>query len=193
MAVTSGIINSPFIGINKFHIAKLLTDTEEGATYDNIISMPWLRSVQITPENASETLYADNHSVAVANAVSKFTLTVEMAALPLEYKALLLGHKMENGQMVINADDAAPYFAIMFEVTKHNGKKRFMKFYKVQFAEPTENPQTKEESITFNTPTLEATAIYRDFDQVSARQADEEADGYTATVGDNWYTAVDAA
>lgn len=194
MAVTGGKTNSPFIGINKFHVAKLLTDTETGATYDDVVSIPWLRSVQIEPENASETLYADNHGVAVANAVSKFTLTIEMAALPLEYKALLLGHTVSaDGIMTVNADDAAPYFAVMFEITKQNGKKRFVKFLKVQFSEPSENPQTKEESITFNTPTIEATAIYRDYDQIVLRQADEEAEGYDATVGAGWYTSVDAA
>lgn len=191
-APLSGITNSPFIGIDNFHIAELLTDPDTGAaTYGDMVSFPWLRSVAVEPTNAKETLYADNKSVAAANAVSEYALTIETATLPLEYKAWLLGHQYDGttGIMTVSSDDAAPYFGIAFESTKQNGKKRFVKFVKVQFAEPSETSQTKEENITFNTPTMEATAIYRN-DGVVLKQADEEADGYDAATGTAWYTSM---
>ena len=191
MAVASGIKNSPFIGIDEFHIAKLLTDDETGATYDEIISFPWLRSVQIEPETADDTLYADNHAVAVANATNKYNLTIETATLPIEYRGLLLGHTVENGVMKVHGDDAAPYFCIKFTINKQNGKKRYVMFPKTQFSEPSENPQTKEENTTFNTPTINATAIYRDWDRISLIQADEEAADYAKITGDSWYTAIE--
>ncbi len=192
-APTSGITNSPFIGVDNFHIAKLLTDPADGqATYDNVIAFPWLRSVNIEPQSDAATLYADNQAVDTANVTSRYNLTIDTATLPLEYKALLLGHEIENGMMTVSSVDTAPYFAIMFETTKRNGKKRFVKFLKVQFSEPSETAQTKEEGVTYNMPSLTATAIYRN-DKKALYQADEEADGYTATVGANWYASVDIA
>ncbi len=192
-APTSGITNSPFIGVDNFHIAKLLTDPADGqATYDNVIAFPWLRSVNIEPQSDAATLYADNQAVDTANVTSRYNLTIDTATLPLEYKALLLGHEIENGLMTVSSVDTAPYFAIMFETTKRNGKKRFVKFLKVQFSEPSETAQTKEEGVTYNMPSLTATAIYRN-DKKALYQADEEADGYTATVGANWYASVDIA
>ena len=188
---TSGITNSPFIGVDNFHIAKLLTDPVNGkATYDDIISFPWLRSVSIEPQSDEATLYADNQAVDTANVTSKYSLTIDTATLPLEYKALLLGHTIENGVMTVTSEDNAPYFAIMFETTKRNGKKRYVKFLKVQFSEPSETAQTKEEGVTYNTPSMTAVAIFRN-DKKVLLQADEEADGYQAATGENWYTSVD--
>ena len=188
---TSGITNSPFIGVDNFHIAKLLTDPVNGkATYDDIISFPWLRSVSIEPQSDEATLYADNQAVDTANVTSKYSLTIDTATLPLEYKALLLGHTIENGVMTVTSEDNAPYFAIMFETTKRNGKKRYVKFLKVQFSEPSETAQTKEEGVTYNTPSMTAVAIYRN-DKKVLLQADEEADGYQVATGENWYISVD--
>ena len=190
-APTSGITNSPFIGVDNFHIAKMLTDPADGqATYDEVISFPWLQSVSIEPQSEEATLYADNQAVDTANVTSRFSLTIDTATLPLEYKALLLGHTIENGVMTVASGDTAPYFAVMFETTKRNGRKRYVKFLKVQFAEPSETAQTKEDGITYNTPTLSATAIYRN-DKKALLQADEEAEGYTASIGESWYASVD--
>ena len=190
-APTSGITNSPFIGVDNFHIAKMLTDPADGqATYDSVIAFPWLQSVSIEPQNEEATLYADNQAVDTANVTSKFNLTIDTATLPLEYKALLLGHEIENGVMTVASGDNPPYFAIMFETTKRNGKKRYVKFLKVQFSEPSETAQTKEEGVKFNTPSMTAIAIYRN-DKKALYQADEEADGYLSATGENWYTSVD--
>ena len=158
------------------------------ATYDTSVAIPWLRQVQIKPKNNQEKLYADNQAVEVATATSSYDLTVEMGNLPLEYKALILGHKFENGKITVSSTDTAPYLALMFESTKQNGKSRFVRFTKVQFTEPDETSKTKEENISFSTPTMPATAIYRTSDDVSLEQADEDATGYTDTIGSNWYT-----
>lgn len=192
--ITSGITNSPIIGINNFHVAKMLTDVSGSTpTYEDPISIPWLRKVEIKPQNNSVQLYADNQSVATSNVMANYQLTIEMAGVPLEYKALLLGHNYDNttGIMTVNKEDAAPYFEIMFESTKQNGKKRFVKFTKVQFSEPDESNSTKEENITYSSPSMTATAIYRTSDGVALKQADEEASGYVASTGSSWFTTAD--
>jgi phi13 family phage major tail protein len=188
--LTSGVTNSPFIGVQNLHFAELLTDESGGAaTYGEIISFPRLIEVQISPQTSSVELYADNAAVDSSSVISKYDLTFSMAGFPLEYKAKLLGHTIdENGVMKVNKDDSAPYFAVMFESDKRNNKKRFVKFFKVQFQEPEETAHTKEANISYNTPTMKATAIYRTCDGLALAQADEE---QKAGVGDTWYTSVD--
>jgi len=190
-APRTGLTNSPFIGLKGFHVAKLIDDPKDGTpTYEDIISIPHIRQVAIKPQNSSATLYADNQAVDTASTTSEYELTVDIATLPLEYKAYLLGHELKDGVMTASKDDVSPYFAVMFESTKKNGKKRFCKFFKVQFNEPDENPQTKAENISYNTPTLGAKAIYRTADGLSYRQADEEATGFTAETAAAWYMEV---
>ena len=192
--VSSGILNSPFIGVSNFHIAKLESDPAGGkAVYGDSLAFPWLKQVQIKPSKAQETLYADNMAVESAATLPYYDLTIDTATLPLEYKALLLGHVYENGVLTVTKEDTPPYFAVMFESTKANGKRRFVRFVKVQFTEPDENSQTKEDKITYNTPQMTAKAIYRTSDNVALQQADEEADGYVETVGKNWYTMGDTS
>ena len=90
--------------------------------------------------------------------------------------------------MVAHKDDVAPYFGVMFQSDKRNGGTRFLKFYKVVFSEPSVNGATKEENISYQTPTITAKAIYRLSDGKSYAYADTES-GYDNT-GDSWYDNV---
>ena len=68
--------------------------------------------------------------------------------------------------------------------------KSYCKFLKVQFSEPDESPQTKADSLQYNTPSLTAKAIYRTSDGVAYKQADEETTGFTSEMAVAWYTEV---
>ena len=187
----TGIINSPSIGVEGFHVAKLVADPADGkATYEEIIAIPHVRQVGIKPQNSSATLYADNQAVDSASTISEYELTINTATLPLEYKSYLLGHKLEGGIMNASKEDVAPYFAVMFECNKRNGKKRYCKFLKVQFTEPDENSQTKADKLEYNTPSFSGKAIYRASDGLSYQQADEEIADFTAEKAAAWYTEV---
>lgn len=185
----SKLASGQFINIQKLHVAKLLTDTASATTYEEPIDMgKVLRSVDISPANSSADLYADGQSIDTASNTASYELTFETTALPLEYMAYLLGHKFENGQMTANKDDAAPYFAILFQSDKRSGGTRFLKFMKCQFQEPAVKGATKEESISYQTPTIMAKAIYRLSDGNSYAYADTES-GYDSAT-DNWYNSV---
>ncbi|MBR3457468.1 MAG: phage tail protein, partial [Selenomonadaceae bacterium] len=161
------------------------------ATYEEPIDFgKVLRSININPSNSSADLYADGQSIDTASNTASYELTFETAALPLEYVAYLLGHSCENGVMVAGKDDIPPYFAVMFQADKRNGGTRFMKFYKVQFAEPAVKGATKEENISYQTPTLTAKAIYRLSDGNTYTYADSEGTGFEELTAENWYTGV---
>ena len=187
----TGLTSGQFISVQKFHVAEMTADSAESTTYATPINLgKVLRRVQITPTNNSVDAYADGQSIDTAVNTAKFELQIETAALPLEYQAFLLGHSYANGVMTTSKDDVAPYFAILFQSDKRNGKARYSKFYKVQFQEPTQENQTKEETIQFQYPTLTATAIYRLSDGKAYAYGDDEIEGFD---GSTWYDAVDAA
>ena len=127
----SRMVSGQFINVQRLHVAKLLTDEAGGeAAYDTPVDLgKVLRSIDIKPSNSSAELYADGQSIDTANNTASYELTFDTATLPLEYVAYLLGHRCENGVMVANKDDVAPYFAVMFQSDKRNGSKRLMKFF----------------------------------------------------------------
>ena len=190
-APTGNKTSGQFISIQKLHVAKMLTDVAgTGATYETPIDFgKVLRQVDISPSNSSVDAYADGQTIDTATNTASYELTFETAALPLEYLAYLLGHAYEDGKMTANKDDVAPYFALMFQSDKRNGKKRLVKFYKVQFSEPNSTSKTKEENIEFQMPTITAKAIYRLADGNSYVYADDEENSSINAA--NWYASVD--
>ena len=188
----SNLASGQFINVQRLHIAKLLTDPANGtATYEKPIDLgKVLRKVDIKPKTSEAEIYADGQAIDAATNPASYDLTFDTAALPLEYEAYLFGHTIANGVMAAAKDDVPPYFAVMFQADKRNGKARFTKFYKVQFTEPSESGNTKEESIKYDTPTISAKAIYRLSDGRSYTKADEEATGFAADTAANWYQSV---
>lgn len=190
-APSAGLTSGQFIGIQKLHVAEVLTDVPGGVTtYGSMLDLgKVLIQVQVEPVNNEATLYADNQAIDTATVTQERNLTFNTAALPIEYRAYLLGHKIdENGVMHVSKDDTAPYFLIAFQSDKRNGKARFVKYLKCQFAEPSETENTEGESIEYNTPTLTAKAIYRLSDGECVWQLDEESPSYSSITGGAWYS-----
>ena len=186
---SSGLTSAQFIGVENFTAAELTSDTATTTSYGTPLNLgKILRRVKVTPQSNTQDAYADDVIIDTVTDVAKFDLEVETAALPLEYIAWLLGHEYQNGVMSKKKDDAAPYFAIMYQSNKRNGKARYTKFYKVQFAEPDNENKTKQENIEFQFPTLKATAIHRLSDGKAYDYADDEDSNFTGK--STWYTTV---
>lgn len=182
---TSGIAQSHKIGLSNLHVAKISKDDSTGVTYDTVLHIPEIVSLSIEPQNQTAELYGDNMSVDVANSTPSYNVTIELAGLPLEYKAYLLGHEFADGKISVSSDDVAPFVGIAFETLKSNGTKRYFKFLKVKFAEPNEQNETKGENINFQTSSLEGKAVFRTYDAKVYEQADEES-GFADS--SSWYT-----
>lgn len=188
-APAAGQVSAQFISVQKLHLAELTSDTSTTTSYgDSVDFGKVLRRVKVTPTNSTVDAYADGQTIDTAINTAKFELEIETSALPLEYVAWLLGHNYANGVMTTSKEDVAPYFAMMFQSDKRNGKARFMKYYKVQFQEPENENKTKEENIEFQYPTLKATAIYRISDGKAYAYGDEEDTAFTAA--STWYTTI---
>ncbi|MHB1154049.1 MAG: major tail protein [Eubacteriales bacterium] len=66
-----------------------------------------------------------------------------------------------NGVLISASEDGGSPVAIGFRALKANGKYRFFWLYRVIFGIPATNLQTKGDSITFQTPTIEGVIFRR--------------------------------
>lgn len=100
--------------------------------------------------------YGDNRVVETDNSVTGGTLSVELNNDEDELYTYLLGHKKaeEGGEIIFDVNDIAPFVGV--GAIGQSGTKYVTKFYnKVQFSEPNDDNQTKQENTTFNHITLE--------------------------------------
>ena len=151
------------IGISNFHYA--VQTAEESATadatYGTTKAVPGLVSVDVTKESQTNTLYADNGPYEVAETSGAINVTIDLADLPMEVQADLLGHTYDstNKTLLKKTSDTAPYVAILFEFLMGNSSKRCVKLYKGRFAEPQQQGQTKGENVEFQTSQISASFV----------------------------------
>lgn len=148
-------------------------------------------NASISPEVNSETLYADDQADTVATSLGAVEVELNVKDLPKSVHAALLGASIDsNGVLVDNKNDNAPYVALGFRSKKANGQYRYVWLYKGKFSPAEEEFATKEDSPTFQTPTISATFLPRQTDgQWRARVDSDDAD-VPAAVITNWFNAV---
>lgn len=112
-----------------------------------------------TPTNSDVKDYGDDRVVEMDKSTTGGTLSVELNKDEDDIYVMLLGHtKSENGEIVHNADDVAPYVGVG-AIGVSSGK-YVAKFYKkVMFAEPNDENATKQENTTFNHTTIEGDIV----------------------------------
>lgn len=146
------------IGLNNFRYG-LLTENPDGtASYGGAHKPAKAVSCSVSITSNSATLYADDVLAESDTSFQSGTVTIGLDDDDLEVQATLLGHAYEDGEIVRNSNDTAPYVGFGRIVSKMvNGVKKYkVEFlHKVKFSEPSEENQTKGESMEFSTGTLE--------------------------------------
>lgn len=178
------------IGLKNLHYAVM--NTEDTATTPAVYGKPrrlvGIRSVDVAPENETAKLYGDNTALATFTATKSRAITLEVADLPLEDEAILLGHKYDSDTavMTVSGNDVAPYVAIMFDADTHDGKTMYTTFFKGKFAEAQHTDNTRGESMEFTPFNLEGEFVARtNDDQVYAKKVSTD-----PTVAASWYESV---
>lgn len=181
------------IGVSDLHYALLTTDPASGtATYQTPVKIPGLISININPNSSSETLFADNGPMETASAMGEIEVEINVADLPLDVQAKLLGHTITaKGVLERKGNDTPPWLALGFKSLKSNGKYRYVWLTKGKFTLPAMEHSTRSDSIEFQTPTMSGNFVKREVDGMWIRQTDEDATGYTASTGTGWFTNVD--
>ena len=150
------------VGLSNFRFG-VLTEASDGTPSYNGAHTPGKAiSCNVDVSNNDAELYGDDVLVESDKTFSKATVTMGIDDDDITTMATLLGHTVgTDGKMTRNANDTAPYVGLGRVVTKmvHGSYKYKVEFlYKVKFAEPSQENQTKGENVEFSTPTIEGTA-----------------------------------
>lgn len=144
----------------KYPVYALYTDSTGSPVYTAgaVIAKAISAGIAINKNNVK--LYADDDIDEVDQSFIDGTITLGLNELPLDKQGVLLGHKINEatGEMTANESDIAPYVGHgYYGKVKRAGayKWRAIWLRKVQFGEPNDDTQTKGETLTFQTPTIE--------------------------------------
>lgn len=154
----------------------ILTEGPDGTpTYGGAKSFGKAVSAKVDVSANDATLYADDALVEADTSFQSATVTLGIADDDMTVFAEILGHKVAEGggEMVRSADDAAPWVGLGRVVTKIVSGKHVYKgefICKVKFSEPSQEDETKGESVDFSTPEIEGTAATLANGQWSAAQ-----------------------
>ena len=147
------------IGLNNFRYGILTEGVDGTPSYDGAHKPAKAISCQVSITNNDAKLFADDGLAESDTSFSNGTVTAGIDEDDDVTQARLLGHTIsQDGEMIRNANDVAPYVGwgrvikkMVNGVIKH--KVEFL--YKVKFSEPSQDDNTKGENLTFSTPTLQ--------------------------------------
>lgn len=147
------------IGLKNFKYSKY----DENGELTGATSLGKAVSCQVSIENNSAELFADDTLAESDYSFSKGTVTLGVDDDAPETFADILGHTVDaGGEVVRNANDTAPYVALGRIVTKIVGGERQYKvefLSKVKFQEPSADENTKGATVEFATTTIEGTIM----------------------------------
>lgn len=148
------------IGLNNFRYS-VLTEAADGTpSYAGAVKPAKAVSCSVSVDNNDAKLFADDGLAESDTSFAGGSVTMGIDEDDLTTMAALLGHTISEGEMVRNAEDVAPYVGLGRIVTKMvNGAYKYKVeiLYKVKFAEPSQENNTKGESIEFGTTEIEGT------------------------------------
>lgn len=184
------------IGLDKPYFSIITEDANGQETYGTPKVMAKAIQADLTVNNATASLYADDGVDESVDEFTSGTLSLGLNDLASTVAAELLGARVDtNGVLVNSTNDIAPYVAVGFRARKANGKYRYFWLYRVKFGVPATKLATKGESITFQTPTIEGTVMRRNKPDTQDKHPwkTEVTDGDTgvsaATIS-GWFSAV---
>lgn len=184
------------IGLDRLYYAKI-TENENGEeTYATPVPLAKAITAELSVELAEATLYADDGAAEVVKEFQSGTLTLGVADIGVAAAEVLTGATLDDNNVLISAsEDGGTPVAIGFRAKKANGKYRYFWLYRVKFGIPATNLQTKGDSITFSTPTIEGTVMRRNKPDGQGKhpwkaEVSEDDPGVSPETITGWYTEV---
>lgn len=155
---------APMIGLDKFYVAKLLTDVAGSTpTYETPIAMPGIVTGAINKNGSLITDWADNRQFWVGNSRGNTQGTFELVDYDPALLAAMLGQTRANGITEERPLDQAVYYAVGFRVwiggEKVGGTYRYVWLTKGKFAIPSVDAETKKDQVSPKHVTLTAEFI----------------------------------
>lgn len=150
--------NKVRFGLKNVHVCSI-TEDAGAITYGKPTAWKGAKSLTLDPEGDTNTYYADNTAYFATNTNNGYSGSLEMSEIPEEIEKMIFNVvTTEEGNLAEDANVLPNNVALMFQfegdvsATKHI-------FYKVVFARPNVEGETKEESTDPKTTSMDITAI----------------------------------
>lgn len=145
-------------GLRNVHVCAI-TENAGAITYNTPVAWKGAKSLTLDPEGDTNTYYADNTAYFTTNTNNGYSGSLEMSEIPEEIEKMIFNTvTTEEGNLAEDANVLPNNVALMFQfegdvsATKHI-------FYKVVFARPNVEGETKEESTDPTTTSMDITAV----------------------------------
>ena len=184
------------IGLDKLYYATITENDKGEETYAAPKQLAKAISAELSVEVAEAILYADDGASEIVKEFKSGTLTLGIDDLGNEAAAALTGATVDtNGVLISASEDGGSPVAIGFRAARSNGKYQYFWLYRVKFALPTATLNTKGDSITFSTPSIEGTILRRNKPDTTGKhpwkaEVTEGASGVKPEVITGWYKQV---
>jgi phi13 family phage major tail protein len=184
------------IGLSDMFYAPITEGANGIETYGTPAKLAKAIQADLSIEIAEAMLYADDAAQESVREFQSGTLTLGVDDITPEVASVLLGAGIdENGVLISASEDVGPPVAVGFRARRANGTYKYFWLYRVLFGSPSTNLQTKGESISFQTPSIEGTIMRRNKSDSRNRhpwkaEAVEGHPGVANTVTNGWFTAV---
>lgn len=176
------------INVKNLVFAPLTTDDTNGVTYDSVEALAKAMTIQITPSQSTGVLYGDGAQQENLAKLTGLACALEVNKIPIEKKAKLMGHKYENGVLIVDKDDQAPNIALGFQIEGTNNYSEYVWLLKGRAQEGNQNAAQATDNINFTTDNLTINFVPREYDGLleflgDSSNSDLYADQITA-----WFT-----
>jgi len=150
------------IGLDRLYYSKITEDANGEETYGTPVVLAKAITAELSVELVEAILYADDGAAEVVKEFNSGTLTLGIDDIGPTVAADLTGATTDdNGVLISASENSGAPVAVGFRAQKANGTYRYFWLYRVVFGLPATNLQTKADSITFSTPTIEGTVMRR--------------------------------
>lgn len=131
------------VGCDMFHIAKNLTNTAEGCTYETPVEIPINAVTNDSAEEKATYYFSDHKHDVIVTGNGDEEISFVASQIPLKQLAELIGQKYENGAMLIGAKDKS-LWACMWRTTLSDKSHRYHCAMLCDFTRPSNNGATME-------------------------------------------------
>lgn len=184
------------IGLDRLYYSKITEDANGEETYAVPAVLAKAITAELSVELVEAILYADDGAAEVVKDFNSGILTLGMDDIGPTVAADLTGASTDdNGVLISASENVSAPVAVGFRAQKANGTYRYFWLYRVKFGLPETNLQTKADSITFSTPTIEGTVMRRNkLDGLGKHpwkaEVTEGDPGVSSTTITGWFTQV---
>lgn len=180
------------MGLKDLHYAVITSESKTETVYGEVKPLGPAMALNLTPSVNRANLRADDAVLFSDSSKGPIAVTLNTAELDKEVEAEILGKTVHsNGLVSDNADDNPPYIAIGGRALNARGGYDYFWIYRVKLAPAEQNMETKQETPTYQTPSLTGEAIPRLHDGEEKLKAwDKDETIADKTVFDEWFDEV---